>query len=563
MKTELLGKMEELLQGEDIMAIREAVRGIQSDWKAETAKERQLQLEEFTAASHEEGVEFEFVPNELDTNFQELVKTYRARIDEHGKKLAAERLKHYDEKKELLVELEAMVQNEENIGKAFNAFNSIREKWSAIGDVPGDKYHELQEKFHRLSQDFFYHINIYKTLQEHDLKINQKKKEELIERAKEIPALKSVNEIELLVKAYQREWMDIGPSPRESYKELGDQFFAIIREAQGKIQAHYDEIRSHATENLEKKAALVDKMKEVLTMEMTNVGTWNKWSEEVIKLQQEWRHTGYAPKKDNEEKWNEFRGLCDLFFQKKKTFFEGRRAEYKEHRDRKEELIAKAKELQDSSDWKVATEELKKLQEEWKKSGSADPREEQKLWQKFRSSCDLFFKRKKEHFAEVVGQQDENLALKESLLTEIESHEMTGNKGTDMAALKDFSERWNTIGFVPKDKLKEIMDRYNKALDAKYGQLKLEREEKVMHEFRSKLENLRSNSDGDFKIRRERQFLKDKMDALHQQIKQYENNMGFFTGSGAEALKKEIEKKIKQTQGEIQELKKKIELITV
>jgi hypothetical protein len=63
-------------------------------------------------------------------------------------------------------------------------------------------------------------------------------------------------------------------------------------------------------------------------------------------------------KKDNEEIWQEFRGLCDLFFSKRKEQLDQKRNAYKENRDKKEALIAKAKELQESDDWKNATDAL-------------------------------------------------------------------------------------------------------------------------------------------------------------------------------------------------------------
>jgi hypothetical protein len=105
--------------------------------------------------------------------------------------------------------------------------------------------------------------------------------------------------------------------------------------------------------------------------------------------------------------------------------------------------------LQESDDWKNATDSLKKLQEQWKAVGSADPRDEQKLWQRFRSACDVFFSRKKEHYSGIVNQQDENLKQKIALLEEIESTELSGNKGNDLAWLKSFSERWHAVGYVP------------------------------------------------------------------------------------------------------------------
>ncbi len=46
------------------------------------------------------------------------------------------------------------------------------------------------------------------------------------------------------------------------------------------------------------------------------------------------------------------------------------------------------------------------------------------------------------------------------------------------------------------------------------------------------------------------------------QNKQYENNMGIFTGKGAESMRKEIEKKIKLNLVEIDEIKAKMKLLT-
>jgi hypothetical protein len=563
MKDQLIEKLHELVSADDIMLVREGVREIRNDWKAETAKERQQQQEEWKQAQAPEGEKTEFVytAHPLEEKYQELLKKYEDRIEEAGKILAAERQKNFEQKSEILAELEKLVTEEQNVGKAFAAHKALKEKWDQTGDVPGDKYADLQDRWSKWNHQFYYNIDIYKSLQEHDLKINQRKKEEMIREAGNLASIESINELEVLVRKYQREWVNIGPSPRETYKELGDTFFGILRESQNKIQAYYDALNANSEENLGKKKALVEKMKEVLNMEITNASTWNRWTDEVLKLQEEWKTIGWARKKENEEVWQEFRGLCDLFFTRRKNFNDQKKLVFKEHKDKKEVLIAKAKELQDSSDWKLATESLKKLQEEWKTIGSADPRDEQKLWQRFRSACDHFFNRKKEHFGGVADQQEENLRLKEALLQEIESAQMTGNKGDDLALLKDYSNRWHAIGFVPREKIKEIADRYNKALDNHYGKINADREERELNAFKSRIESIRQGTESDYAVRKEKNVLRDKLERLQAQIKQYENNMGFFTGKGAEAMRKEIEKKIKSTEREIEDLKKKMQML--
>ncbi len=583
MKDQLIEKLHELLKAEEVTTIRESVREIRMDWKAESAKEKQLQEEAFKAATPENSEEeqsqstdatetevatetialpeFVYVPHELEGKFQELIATYENRVEEHGKKLAAERQKNLELRQDVLKEMEALVKDEQNIGKAFGAHKLLKEKWDTAGDVPGNTYHDLNDKWQKLNHEFFYNINIYKSLQEHDLKINQKKKEELIAEAKALASIESITDLEVFVRKYQREWTDIGPSPRETYREMGDAFFGVLREATTRIQAHYDALHANSEENLAKKKALVDKMKDILGMEITNQSTWNRWTDEVMKLQEEWRGTGWANKKQNEEVWQEFRGLCDLFFGKRNAFYDEKRVGFKENKEKKEALISKAQELQHSEDWKATADAIKKLQEQWKAVGPADSKDEQKLWQKFRSFCDHFFQKRKEIFEAQGSQQEENYRLKSDLLVELEALEMTGNKGTDINALKEFSDRWHAIGFVPREKVKEVMDKYNQLLDVKYGKLNADREHREMETFRSRLSNIKSGQDGDFKLKKEKSFMREKIERLKQDIKQYENNMGIFTGKGAEAFRAEIEKKIKNAQREIEDIKKKMELL--
>ena len=81
MKQELIDQLLAQLQTTDIMSIRENVREIRNNWKAETAKERHLQMEEFKASNPEEGVEFVYTPHELEDRFQEILTQYEDSIE--------------------------------------------------------------------------------------------------------------------------------------------------------------------------------------------------------------------------------------------------------------------------------------------------------------------------------------------------------------------------------------------------------------------------------------------------------------------------------------------------
>lgn len=559
--TEINTKLDELLKTDDIASIKGEVRDLLANFKAEMAKIRQTAQEAWNEQEHEEGEEFEFTAPAETEQFDELMTSYRERVKEHGKKIAEEQAANLKAKKDVLNELKGLVSDEENIGKMFSVFNELKEKWDAIGNVPGDKYREIMDEYQQLREQFFYNVNIYKELQENDLKINQKKKEVLIEKAQQAVQVEDLKEMEILLRSYQKEWMDVGPSPRETYQEMGDTFFNTCREGFNKIQAHYDSLRAEQNENLEKKKALVEEVRRVVEMEITNHSTWTKKTEEIIAFQAKWKEIGFAPKKENEEVWQEFRGLCDLFFDKKKSFYEVRNAGQKLAKEKKLALIAKAEQLKESTDWKTATNALIQLQKEWKEVGAASQKDEQTLWGSFRAACDHFFNAKKQHFSGQDEEQKENLRMKQDLIEQIKAYELTGNQHEDLTALRQFGAAWKDIGFVPRKHMDSLWEGYKAALDEKYGGLKMKQSERSIEAYKTRVESLASSGD-DRGVKREKQLLKDKIDRLKQRVLQYENNMGIFTGKGADAMRQEISKKIDDANREIDEIKEKLKMLS-
>lgn len=556
MKAELLAQMVAMASTEDPSSIKAEVKSLVSRYNAETLREKTEQKTAWDGVEHEEGEEFVFQPNPLDSDFESSYAEFREKDRAQREEIAAEQKKNLEKKKEILSKLQVLIQDEENIGKAFGEFKELSDEWNSVGRVPGDKHKDIQDEFIRLRDDFFYNINIYKELKEHDLRINEKKKIDLIAEVKAVNPDMPIRELDLEVRSLQSKWMEIGPSPRETYMQMADEFFGVCRDLISKIKDHYNELQKEQDVNLEKKKELVAQLDAVVELDIQNHGTWKKKTEEVLALQEAWRNVGFARKSDNEIVWEEFRGKCDKFFAAKQAFYDSRREVHNESKKKKEELIAKAKELSTSTNWKEATQALINLQEDWKKVGPAAHFEEQKLWNEFRAACDVYFKAKKVHFGSMDKQQEANLKLKEALVAEINQFELSGNKQDDIASLKDFSVKWNAIGHVPKRDLQAVYDKYNAALDVKYLQLNVNSEERSILHFKQRI---KGSSEG--QINKERGFILGKVEKIQDMIRQYETNMLLFTGKGADAMKHEIEKKIKTAEREISELEKKLELI--
>ena len=437
MRSEILSRIQSLLQQEDLESIRVEVRQAIEQFRALTKEEVRTQREAWAASDKDVDAVFEYSSAPEEEGFEVAVTAFKEREKAWRKVIAEEQRLNLEKKLAMLERLRQTIQEEENIGAAFAVFNEVREEWNKIGDVPGDQFKEVHDQYYRLQDEFFYNITIYKELKEHDLKVNLKKKEDLIVKANEIAQIESLNERQNQARAIQKQWMDIGPSPRETYKELSDQFFGIIRPIFEAVKAHYDQIRATFQTNADAKSALIERVREVVAEEVDDSHeAWQAATSKILALQKEWKASGFAGKEQNETLWNQFRELVDVFFGKKQLFYDGQKAVTNEFKTQKAALIEKAEALSSSTNWREDAPKMMDLQKEWKAVGACPPREEQKLWRRFRKAQDQFFNARKTEMAGKIEEEKENLKKKKSLIEEIKGYVITGKRKDDLDAFK-------------------------------------------------------------------------------------------------------------------------------
>jgi len=152
MNTELVQKLEVLLQTDDITSIKTEVRDLMADVKAQTAKDRQIQLEKWEGEEHEEGAEFHYLESPEKEQLDALMETYRARVKEHGKKIADEQRNNLNAKNDLLNQLQSLIKEEENVGKAFATFKEIEEKAARNRRCSGRSVQRVSRAFHTVKR---------------------------------------------------------------------------------------------------------------------------------------------------------------------------------------------------------------------------------------------------------------------------------------------------------------------------------------------------------------------------------------------------------------------------
>ena len=469
------------------------------------------------------------------------------------------------QKKVLVERLKDVIENEEKIGTAFNAYKEIHENWKKVGDIPRDKREALQKEYSRLLEIFFYNIKIYKELKEHDYKRNQQLKEAIIFKLKQLrTANLPVRDAEANLRSLQDEWEEIGPVQNEGWESLKNAYWETVRGVYEKFNEHYEQQRVVLKENIDAKKSLIEKLL-VVNQNVENVSSakeWDQKTKDVLGLQESWKKIGFGSRKENEVVYQEFRKHCDVFFQAKKEFSKDIESKFKEVADKKRLLIDEAKALSHSQDWKSTSEKLIQLQKKWKDSGNAGHRFENKLWSEFRGACNVFFEAKGVHFKDQDEANTSNLTAKTELISEVQNWAMPADKQEAIAALRSFQNKFNELGQVPMKDKNSVYQNFKKAMDEKYASLKLEGIEKESIMFKAKLDNLQSSPDRTRLLQGEKIEIRKQIEILTKEIMLSENNLGFFAKSkGADALRMEVEKKVKHTQERIQQLKQKLKLI--
>jgi hypothetical protein len=206
-----------------------------------------------------------------------------------------------------------------------------------------------------------------------------------------------INKIQNELRIMQNKWAEIGPTYQEHWDKLKEEYYSTQNAVYDKIKSFYEERKEQQAKNLEIKKGILEKVKDLVSRETKDIKSYDKVTKELLKLQEDWKKVGFAPSKENNEIWKEFRGMFNAFFDQKAEFFKGQNEVHNENEKRKSKLIDQALSI-DVSNFKEGTQQILNLQKQWKKIGHAGRHAEQKLWKKFRGACDDFFNKKRRAF---------------------------------------------------------------------------------------------------------------------------------------------------------------------
>ena len=561
MKTILITKLEELLLkevGEVAADVRTLQKEYQKLWTSEFENAKQVFIDDGGRAK-----EFEFPKQTNDIKFESLLEKYSKLKKEADLKIATEQAKNLIIRQEIVSKIKDISQLSDNVGAAVRMLGELQKKWKEVGAVSSHKYKDIQAEYSKAIEDIYYNLKIFRDLQEHDLKKNFELKTEIIEKLRALQQSNKIKETERLIKIYRNEWDEIGPVPAAKWDLIKQNYKEVLDQTYIKIKAHYHSFEEQKENNLKLKQEILEKIKELISSVEPKANKWNEATEKVISFQSQWKKIGRTKENENEKTWAEFRNLCDSFFEKKKEFFTGLNQNYSNNRKIKSDLISQAEALQNSMDWQKTGLDLIKLQDTWKKHPGNGDKEESKLFFRFRKACNTFFDAKKKHFENIEASYDINLLSKEEMLKQFNEFKLSDDNNKNREQLKAFSTEWNTIGMVPMKDKKRINDAFYTRLDAFYEEMNIDKKEKGIIQFKTKIDRLAASENAFDLLLKESDFLKKLSDEINANIRTYDNNLGFFkTSKGSNSFLKEIIDKIEIEKNKVTELAEKRKLIS-
>lgn len=536
---------------EDVVRVRVAFAAIR---KEELAKEK----EAFIAKGNEEAA-FAPAADELEEQFKSLyaeIKEKRAAYNAAQDALKAQNLA---KKREIISKINEIAEDADNVNRQYSTVQQLQQDFKAIGEVPSENDTEVWKSYQVAVERFYDLLKMNKELRDYDFKKNLEQKQALCAEAEALDEEADIVDAFKKLQQLHTSWREIGPVSKEIREELWTRFKNASAVINKKYQSFFEERKANEKKNAEGKEALCVKIEAISTDNLKTYAAWDEATKAIIGLQEEWKKLGFASRKVNTELFARFRKSCDEFFAKKAEFFKRMKDELAANLAKKIELCEKAEALKDSTEWKKTTDALIALQKEWKTVGPVVKKHSDAVWKRFIAACDAFFEEKKKQNVNVHSVEHENLKQKKDIIAQINS--ILENKETEDAPnkVRELMKKWQEVGHVPYKEKDKVYAEYKAAIDKAFEQLDMKAKKARMANFANSINQMSDTG----KVYHERERLVRAYEMKSQELKTYENNLGFFNAQSksGNSLVKEMERKIANIKEEIAMLEQKIKLI--
>lgn len=325
-------------------------------------------------------------------DFYQVFNEFKKSYSEYRSQLQGKMAINLELKKNLLSEIKKLAESDDlPTGHTYKEFKRINDKWKEIGHVPNDATRDLYASYRFFVDRFYDNLRLSHDLRDLDYKHNREAKLNLIT---EIKSLAERDWTASLGKELQRlhtSWKEVGPVSLEDKETLWNSFQENSNILHEKRRLKQEAAAEDNKERLSLKEKIVEELENLSSSEYSDHKQWQNSTDKAKELRESMSKIGRTFSTVSDLLWDRFKKSEKLFFKNRNQFYKGRKAALKVALEDKYKLVTKAEELSTRTDWSVAIQEVKKLQEDWKKTGFVPRKDSDKAWLKFKSACNKFF----------------------------------------------------------------------------------------------------------------------------------------------------------------------------
>ena len=343
--------------------------------------------------------------------------------------------------------------------RAFIEAGGSEESFTPTADPEEQRFKELFAVY-REARDK--HIAELEASKEENLKI----KLQIIEELKElINSDETMNTTFTRFRELQTKWKETGLVPQQNVKDLWETYNLHVENFYNFIKINKELRDLDLKKNYEAKLSLCEQAEE-LALETQVVEAFRK----LQKLHDQWRETGPVALEFKESLWERFKEASSRINKRHQEHFESLKAEQMKNLALKQELCEKtealvARPMLTRKDWNKASEELLEIQKVWKTIGFAPKRDNNRIYERFRSACDRFFDLKRDFYAGVKSEMEHNLAIKNELCAAAEALATSEDWKHATDELIALQAKWKQTGPVARRHSDVVWKRFRAACD--------------------------------------------------------------------------------------------------
>ena len=528
-------------------------------YKIHLAEQEQL-LDKFVSDG---GNPEDFKPNvnPLDGEMNNLInqiRDKRRQLREETEKVKQENLKL---KLAIIDKIKTFVESPDDVSSSYKEFKELQNQWNEIKLIPQSENNKLWSSYQLYVEQFYDKLRLDIEFREYDFKKNLEAKTELCELAESLDKEPDVISAFHQLQKFHQQWREIGPVAKELRDSIWERFKEASTVINKKHQDHFESLKEGQEENLLKKTVICEKIEGVDLSTLDSFKAWNKKTDEILALQEEWKTIGFTPRKMNNKIFERYRTACDVFFNARNEFLKDVKDEMQVNLEQKEALCEKAESLKDSTDWKNTSNELIKLQADWKKIGPVPRRFSNAIWVRFNQACDAFFENRNSHNAEQRKDEAANLKEKQEVIAKLkELVELdTSEKNEEV---QNLIKAWNSIGHVPFKVKDDIYKEYRDLVDQYFKKVNKGQSKKRISNFKEIVDTIQEGGNMQA-IYRERERIVRRLDRMKSELATYDNNLGFLTLSSKKgsSLLDEITRKVDRLKDDIKVAEEQVAVI--